>query len=165
MAKNTLFGLGAMLGSAGVSGFHAFDPLQSYVCHGPLQRLAGLAKIPELQHPEALIKAWRGFKVSAWPSAPMQSQRSFHVLPEQLESAFKYGFTLYFRLLETNVPALIPLLRQLESDLCLATGTITCEAFASRAGTGARMHFDPNMTFNIQVVGQRPGGSPRITAL
>jgi hypothetical protein len=78
-----------------------------------------------------------------------------HVLPEQLDAAFQCGFTLYFRSVEANIPGLLPLARLLERDLHMAPNTITCEAFASRAGAGANMHFDPNMTFNIQILGRK----------
>jgi hypothetical protein len=135
--------------------FGSFDPARTYVARGPLQRLTGLAGLPELQDPGALIRAWRVSAVSAWPSAPMRAPGSMEVFPGQLEAAFGCGFTLYFRSVETNVPELVPLMRQLERDLFLVPGTITCEAFASSAGGGARMHFDPNMTFNVQMLGNK----------
>lgn len=149
------FGLASLLGTAGVDGYDSFNPAQPHVAHGPLDRVAGLAAVPELQGPDALIRVWRDLTVSAWPSTAMPSARSFQARPDELSAAFETGFTLYFRSVETNVPALVPLARRLEDDLCLPAGTVTCEAFASTVGAGAKMHFDPNATFNVQILGRK----------
>lgn len=153
--KCNSFGLTCLLGTAGVGELRAFDPSRRYVAHGPVERLTGLWRVPELQSPEALMRIWRDHSVGAWPSAAMPSARSFQAFPEQLPAVFNSGFTLYFRSVERCVPALAPLARQLETDLCLPPGCITCEAFASNAGTGAKMHLDPNMTFNVQMLGRK----------
>jgi hypothetical protein len=148
------FGLAALLSAAGVVDFETFDPERPYLSSGPLQRLGGLARLSELQDPGALFRAWRVSPVRAWPAGGTRAG-PIEVAPSELEAAFQSGLTLYFRSVETNVPQLGPLARELERDLFLRPGTMTCEAFASSAGGGARMHFDPNMAFNVQMMGAK----------
>jgi 50S ribosomal protein L16 3-hydroxylase len=123
-----------------------------YVRHGPLERFAGLAAIPELASIDGLLASWRG-QAEAW--APRGSGNPVITAEvDQLSGFFDSGYTLYLSRVEHNVPALVPFARTMELELGLRTGDIYFEAFISQ-GKGSVVHFDPNVTINIQLLGSK----------
>jgi len=123
-----------------------------YVCHGALDRFAGLAAIPELRTIEALLETWRG-PAEAW--APRGTGNPVITAEgHQLSAFFDSGYTLYLSRVEQHVPALVPFARRMELELGMRVGEIYFEAFISQ-GTGSVVHFDPNVTINIQLLGSK----------
>ncbi len=122
------------------------------VSHGPLDRFGDLAAVPELRSIEAILRAWRG-TADAW--APRGSGNPVVTAEaHQLPAFFDSGYTLYLSRVEEHVPALEPFARALELDLGLRQGDVYFEAFASR-GAGSALHFDPNVTINVQLIGSK----------
>lgn len=147
------FGLSTLIHPHSVSSFtKKYWPGGLFVSHGSLNRFPHITAIPELSSAETLMASWKG-TVNAW--APKKSGLpDFKAEPHQLLEAYQKGYTLYFRHVEEVLPALQPLARAMERDLGLQEGNIFCDAFASR-GTGAAPHFDPDMSFNLQLVGSK----------
>jgi 50S ribosomal protein L16 3-hydroxylase len=123
-----------------------------YVSHGALERFGEMALIPELASIETLLEAWQG-TADAW--APRDTKNPVITAErEQLQAFYESGYTLYLSRIEDHVPALEPFSRQLELDLGLRFGDVYFEGFVSQ-GTGSAMHFDPNVTINIQLIGRK----------
>jgi 50S ribosomal protein L16 3-hydroxylase len=123
-----------------------------YVAHGPLERFEDLASIPELESIETLLEAWTG-TADAW--APRDTKNPVITAEShQLSAFYESGYTLYLSRIEDYVPDLEPLSRQLELDLGLRFGDVYFEGFVSK-GTGSALHFDPNVTINIQLIGRK----------
>jgi 50S ribosomal protein L16 3-hydroxylase len=72
----------------------------------------------------------------------------------QLPAFFESGYTLYLSRVEQYVPALEPLARKMEIDLGLRHEDVYFEAFVSQ-GAGSAVHFDPNVTINLQLIGSK----------
>jgi 50S ribosomal protein L16 3-hydroxylase len=125
---------------------------QPYVRHGSLQRFNEIADIPALRSIEAILEVWRG-TAEAW--APRDTKNPVMTAEaRQLSDFFEIGYTLYLSHVEEHVPALEPFARRLELDLGLRGGEVFCQAFVSK-GAGSAVHFDPNVTINIQLVGAK----------
>ncbi len=123
-----------------------------YVRHGSLERFKEIATIPALRSIEAILEVWRG-TAEAW--APRDTKNPVITAEaEQLSDFFESGYTLYLSHVEEHVPALKPLARRLELDLGLRGEEVFFEAFASK-GAGSAVHFDPNVTINIQLIGAK----------
>lgn len=123
-----------------------------YVCHGALDRFAGLAAIQELRSIEALLETWRG-SAEAW--APRGTGNPVITAEwHQLSVFFDSGYTLYLSRVEQHVPDLVPFARRMELELGMRVGEIYFEAFISQ-GAGSVVHFDPNVTINIQLLGSK----------
>src|SRR6185436_14529580 len=141
--------------------FHPLSPAEfmsaywqkkPYVSHGSLSRFVGLSAIPELRSIDALLKLWRG-QAEAW--APRGTGNPVITAEaHQLSLFFDSGYTLYLTRVEQYVPALEPFARRMEIELGLRVGEIYFEAFVSQ-GTGSVLHFDPNVTINIQMIGSK----------
>ena len=125
---------------------------QPYVRHGSLQRFREIAEIPALRSIEAILEVWRG-TAEAW--APRDTKNPLITAEaHQLSDLFESGYTLYLSHVEAHVPALGPFARRLELDLGLRGDEVFFEAFASK-GAGSAVHFDPNVTINIQLIGSK----------
>jgi len=123
-----------------------------YVSHGPVERFKEIASIPALRSIDALLKAWRG-TADAW--APRDTKNPVMTAEaHQLSDFFESGYTLYLSHVEEHVPALAPLARRLELDLGVRDDEVYFEAFVSK-GAGSAVHFDPNVTINIQLIGAK----------
>jgi 50S ribosomal protein L16 3-hydroxylase len=123
-----------------------------YVRHGPLARFAGLTAIQELRSIEALLESWRG-SAEVW--APRGTGNPVITAEgHQLSAFFESGYTLYLSRVEQHVPALVPFARRMELELGMRVGEIYFEAFISQ-GAGSVVHFDPNVTINIQLLGSK----------
>ncbi len=123
-----------------------------YVGHGSLERFGGLVGIPELRSIDALLEAWRG-SAEAW-AARGTGNPVITAEAHQLQAFFESGYTLYLSRVEQYVPALEPFARSMELDLGLRVGDIYFEAFVAQ-GAGSVLHFDPNVTINIQQMGTK----------
>lgn len=123
-----------------------------YVGHGSPDRFEEIVRIPELRSINAILEAWRG-QTDVWAPRgtgnPVITAEA-HQLPDFFES----GYTIYLSRVEQHVPALEPLARSMELDLGLRIGDIYFEAFVSQ-GAGSTVHFDPNVTINIQLIGRK----------
>jgi 50S ribosomal protein L16 3-hydroxylase len=125
---------------------------QPYVRHGSLQRFREIAEIPALRSIEAILEVWRG-PAEAW--APRDTKNPvIKAEAHQLSDFFESGYTLYLSHVEAHVPALEPFARRLELDLGLRGDEVFFEAFVSK-GAGSAVHFDPNVTINIQLIGAK----------
>jgi len=125
---------------------------QPYVRHGSLQRFGEMAEIPALRSIEAILEVWRG-TAEAW--APRDTKNPLiKAEAHQLSDFFESGYTLYLSHVEEHVPALVPFARRLELDLGLRGDEVFFEAFVSK-GAGSAVHFDPNVTINIQLIGAK----------
>jgi 50S ribosomal protein L16 3-hydroxylase len=125
---------------------------QPYVRHGSLNRFREIAEIPALRSIEAILEVWRG-PAEAW--APRDTKNPvIKAEAHQLSDFFESGYTLYLSHVEEHVPALEPFARRLELDLGLRGDEEFFEAFASQ-GAGSAVHFDPNVTINIQLIGAK----------
>jgi 50S ribosomal protein L16 3-hydroxylase len=123
-----------------------------YVRHGSLQRFRQIAEIPALRSIEAILEVWRG-TAEAW--APRGTGNPLmKAEAHQLSDFFESGYTLYLSHVEEHVPELAPFARRLELDLGLRGDEVFFEAFVSK-GAGSAVHFDPNVTINIQLIGSK----------
>lgn len=121
------------------------------VSHGPLSRFGALSRIPELQDVERLCETTSG-PVTVFEKGGRQTDL------ERGADAFPYyvdGGTLYFRRLQESIPALAKLSDRLARDFEVWPEDVAVEAFASRDGSGAGMHFDSEQNFNIQLRGRK----------
>jgi 50S ribosomal protein L16 3-hydroxylase len=123
-----------------------------YISHGAPERFKELVQIPELQSIDAILGAWGG-QADAW--AP-RDRKDPVITAEarQLPAFFESGYTLYLSNVEQYVPSLEPLARKMELDLGLRNNDVYFEAFVSK-GAGSAVHFDPNVTINIQLIGSK----------
>lgn len=125
---------------------------QPYVRHGSIQRFREIAEIPPLRSIEGILEAWRG-TAEAW--APRDTKNPLiKAEAHQLSDFYESGYTLYLSHVEEHVPALVPFARRLELDLGLRGDEVFFEAFVSK-GAGSAVHFDPNVTINIQLIGAK----------
>ena len=132
--------------------YHGRRPLG---VHGSLARLAALRPLDVLASPQSLLASWKD-AVSCWLHAPDEDGELVHeVSPALAGRKLEEGHTLYFKQVERFVPQLAGFLRQLELELGQAPGTCRIDAFASPAGQGAPMHFDPGDTYNVQLQGTK----------
>jgi 50S ribosomal protein L16 3-hydroxylase len=125
---------------------------QPYVRHGSLQRFSAIAEIPALRSIEAILGVWHG-TVDAWPPRDTKNP-VITAEAHQLSDFYESGYTLYLSHVEAHVPALEPFARRLELDLGLRGDEVFFEAFVSK-GAGSAVHFDPNVTINIQLLGSK----------
>jgi 50S ribosomal protein L16 3-hydroxylase len=128
-------------------------PRRPWVSRGPVERFGALARIPEMRDLATLLQTWKGKAMAAPPRG--STFTSVEIGAEQMATFYRNGFTLYLHHVEKQVPALQPFARALERELGLPPGEIFCEAYASQAGSGARPHFDANLTFNVQLRGSK----------
>jgi 50S ribosomal protein L16 3-hydroxylase len=147
------FGLAELLHPLSTRVFMAkYWQKQPYVRHGSLQRFSAIAKIPALRSIDAILEVWRG-TADAW--APRDTRNPVITAEaHQLSDFYESGYTLYLSHVEAHVPALEPFARRLELDLGLRGDEVFFEAFVSK-GAGSAVHFDPNVTINIQLVGSK----------
>jgi len=125
---------------------------QPYVRHGSLERFKEIATIPALRSIEAILGVWRG-SAEAW--APRGTGHPVITAEaDQLSDLYQSGYTLYLSHVEEHVPALEPLARRLELDLGMRGEEVFFEVFVSK-GAGSAVHFDPNVTINIQLIGAK----------
>lgn len=153
-------------GSVGTKKFISkYWPHTPFFSHGRVGRFGALAKISEFQSLDNLLSSWSpSIPVRAWAPPQMslgQNIETFNM--KQAKRQYNKGFTLYFHYVEKSVPALNPILRSFERDLCLLPGMASCLGFASPPGNGAGSHFDPNLVFNFQLRGKKKWSIARNT--
>lgn len=132
-------------------------PLSEPVTYqGDPTRFSPFAGIPQLTSAVAAMDAWDGTLKLARAWSP-SSEAPFELYPtrEQLRTLYDAGFTIVLENVESYVPALRPLCRQLEQDLGVAPGKVNVEVFCAQAGGRGRPHFDPSFTFNCQIEGTK----------
>jgi len=117
---------------------------------GSRERAAALMQIPELRSVETLAKVWQK-EVLLWGAG----RDELGYGPAQVLAKYKAGFTAVFEYVEDFVPAVRPILRNLEHAFGAPAGSISMGAFASRKGHGAEMHYDREDVFNIQIKGTK----------
>lgn len=117
---------------------------------GSKERAAALMQIPELRSVESLAKVWHK-EVLLWGAGVDELGYG----PSQVLAKYKAGFTAVFEYVEDFVPAVRPMLRNLEHAFGAPAGSISMGAFASKKGHGAEMHFDREDVFNIQLKGTK----------
>lgn len=147
------FGLAELLHPLSTREFMAkYWQKQPYVRHGSPQRFHEIAEIPALRSIEAILEVWHD-TAEAW--APRDTKNPLiKAEAHQLSDFFESGYTLYLSHVEEHVPALVPFARRLELDLGLRGDEVFFEAFVSK-GAGSEVHFDPNVTINIQLIGSK----------
>lgn len=147
------FGLAELLHPLSPGEFMAkYWQKQPYVGHGSIKRFSQIAEIPALRSIEAILEVWRG-TAEAW--APRDTKNPLiKAEAHQLSDFYESGYTLYLSHVEEHVPALEPFARRLELDLGLRGDEVFFEAFVSK-GAGSAVHFDPNVTINIQLIGAK----------
>jgi 50S ribosomal protein L16 3-hydroxylase len=123
-----------------------------YVHHGSLERFKEIATIPALRSIEAIMEVWRG-TAEAWPPRTTKNP-VITAEARQVSDFFESGYTVYLSHVEEHVPALKPLARRMERDLGLREYEVFFEAFAAK-GAGSAVHFDPNVTINLQLIGAK----------
>jgi hypothetical protein len=136
-------------------------PDEPFVSHGPEHRIDALKRIPALQSVHALWKHWQG-PATAW--APLdRDEPAVEVVADRLPEFYNDGHTIYLTQAQRHIPELLPWLRASERDLGLARGAAFCEVLCSLKGQGAKVHFDPNFTANIQLRGRKTWAMARNT--
>lgn len=128
-------------------------PDRHFVSHGHDRGVRALNTISALQSPEALLAQWPDTG-TAWPPRDVR-QPSLVAPASQLLTLYTAGHTIYLTRVERHVPELLPWIRGVERDLELSRGAVFCEVLCSITGQGAKMHFDPNMTVNVQLRGRK----------
>lgn len=134
-------------------------PHRHHVTHGPLERLEALTRIPALQDVRSLAHAY-GERIPVWfpkelKRQTLQSIYGSHFQPLDALVLYAAGATLFFKHVDRWVPALRPMLRQLEHELSLPPGSAYCSAFASPGEAGAVAHFDHDFNFTLQLRGRK----------
>jgi 50S ribosomal protein L16 3-hydroxylase len=131
------------------------------VSHGPLERFEDLAGLPELQRVEALLRAARDrCGPAATVSLSYEDDDGQHRAVEVPLSAGEvlYGagkVTLAVLRVERFVPPVRRLLDEVVAALPTRSAVSLCNAFASPAGVGTRMHFDAQDNFLVQLAGTK----------
>ena len=109
--------------------------------------------MPELESNRAFLEAWQ-HGVYAWPPEG-RGGRVAEVSAGDIRAAYRSGSTIYCLAAEKRIPALTAIVRELERDLGLRRGDMTCQAILSKAGYGSQAHFDADCTFNLQIHGMK----------
>lgn len=148
-------GLEALLGGFRVKRFLAEHwPNTLLVQHGPVERFAGLADAPEFES----IGALTSLNATNWLVQSAQFPNGFGNVAVSGEAAaafFHAGFTIYGVEPELRSPSIRRWLSALERDLGLPSPFIRTSAFLSKPGPGARMHFDSQESFVVQLKGRK----------
>ncbi|MCB0309017.1 MAG: hypothetical protein KDD48_06560, partial [Bdellovibrionales bacterium] len=123
------------------------------------KRLAAPLSIRELTDVENLARVCKR-DVILWPPKNGNTSLHEHVADQSCPPNLALGFydagvTLYFTQVESYVLPIRQMLRSIENDLRLSPGTMECEIFASRKGSGTPVHFDHEINFNIQLKGKK----------
>lgn len=148
-------GLAALLGSFPVARFferHWPDTL--LVQHGDPRRLAGLIDAPEF----ASIDALTSLPAREWLAQSARFPNGFGNVAVSGEAAaafFFVGFTIYGVEPPLESPGARRWIAALERDLRLTPGLIRTSVFLSKPGPGARMHFDSQESFVVQLKGRK----------
>lgn len=148
-------GLATLLGRFPVKRFLAEHwPNTLLVQHGPVERLAGLADAPEFES----IAALTSLPASDWLVQSARFPNGFGnvaVSGDAAASFFHAGFTIYGVEPELRSPSIRRWLTELERELGLPSPFIRTSAFLSKPGPGARMHFDAQESFVVQLRGRK----------
>lgn len=125
-------------------------PGRAFVGRGPVERFAALQRIPELASVESLARVASPGLVEAWFTGT-----SVGIDPGDAPRLLRSGTILYFRGLRSSVPALESFALELETDLSIGTGSVTCEAFVGTPGGIVAPHVDDHVGFNVQLSGRK----------
>ncbi len=121
------------------------------VSHNNPKFLKVLSEIKEFREPKSLFKAWSGSTSARKPDGIttkiVDGKRMFEL--------YKNGHMIYLHGVQRFIPALRPLMRNLERELGLRRGEIVCEAVLSKRGYKIHPHFDPSITINVQIWGEK----------
>lgn len=130
-------------------------PHEPLVRLGAPERIAGLFP-QEMLDLHALAAAFHD-PVTAWfhddaaygdgDPGPTSATRSI--------ARYEAGALLQFNYVERWLPGLAPLLRSLEDDLAIPSGTAHCQLFASKTGSGAKAHWDNDPVLTVQLRGSK----------
>ena len=148
-------GLETLLGRFPVKRFLAEHwPSTMLVQHGPVERFAGLADAPEFES----IGALTSLPAGNWLVQSGKFPNGFGNVPVSGEAAasfFHAGFTIYGVEPELRSASIRRWLSAIERDLGLPSPFIRASAFLSKPGPGARMHFDSQESFVVQLKGKK----------
>lgn len=148
-------GLATLLGKFPVARFferHWPDTL--LVQHGDPRRLRGLIDAPEF----ASIEALTALPAREWLVQSSRFPNGFGNVAVSGEAAaafFFVGFTIYGVEPPLESPGARRWIAALERDLRLSPGLIRTSVFLSKPGPGARMHFDAQESFVVQLKGRK----------
>lgn len=124
------------------------------VQHGPIARFEGLADAPEFES----IGALTSLPAENWLVQSSRFPNGFGNVPVSGDAAasfFHAGFTIYGVEPELNSPSIRRWLSALERELGLPSPFIRTSVFLSKPGPGARMHFDAQESFVVQLKGEK----------
>jgi 50S ribosomal protein L16 3-hydroxylase len=134
-------------------------PDNPYIQHGSIDRLKRLRGIPELFDIDAFAKT-RKREITVWCSNKKNVGFYNRVHLKQCRAdvaldLYEAGATLYVTDADRDIYALREITREIEADLGLAPGSVRCELFFSRKGSGTPYHFDHDINFNLQLKGRK----------
>lgn len=148
-------GLAALLGRFPTRRFlseHWPDTL--LVQHGDPRRLEGLIDAPEFESIDALT----ALEAREWLAQSSRFPNGFGnvgVSGEAAAALFHVGFTIYGVEPALHSRRALAWVTALERDLGLTPGLIRTSIFLSKPGPGARMHFDAQESFVVQLKGRK----------
>lgn len=130
-------------------------PSSPFHQEGDAARIAGLFP-PEVCDIHALARVFHD-PVTAWfdDDAKYESTRAQPLRAPESLARYEAGALLQFNYVERWLPQIAPLLRSLELDLGIPPGTAHCQLFASKAGGGAKAHWDNDPVLTIQLRGSK----------
>jgi hypothetical protein len=155
-ASHEQFGLADLVGESAATFLSARALDEPAIFHDRADGLAKLRTIGALASATTLMSAWDGRSGSVRAWAPLET-RAAELFPSQsqVRPLYDAGFNIVLFQVETFVPELKSVCRNLERDLGLPTGKVVVEAFCARGGAGARPHFDGTTTLNCQLEGTK----------
>ena len=126
-------------------------PNHPLIHQAPIGRLDSILSIPELRSLEVLVDSYKT-PISMWNR---DGKTIREVKGREAIQLYRKGWTIYMAKVDRFIPGIGPVLKQLEKDLGLRWGAGFCNAFASKAGTGAGPHFDYAWGFSVQLRGTK----------
>lgn len=127
-----------------------FVPGEPLARLGAVEDFAMLQSLPELASAASLCNSLRH-------GTSLFGASGFHGYLGDAREALQFyerNYTIYATDIERSIPALVPLIEDVAYHFGCSDG-VSCEAFASRPGAGATMHYDFDVNFQILLRGRK----------
>lgn len=148
-----LRGLGLLLGPLRDKFLRQYWPLRPFRYQGTAEQLARLTRLEALQSVPKLLAA----RAASYQDVTVFGGNGFakHMPPREAMHFYQRGDNLGCSELETTVPELRAVLAELASELTGSVQHWSCGMFAACGGRGVTMHYDPVLTLNVQLRGEK----------
>jgi ribosomal protein L16 Arg81 hydroxylase len=153
MAEADISTLGALTAPHSAASFlRDYWPDKIFFAHGDPARLPAFLRAPELESVESLSRVYRG---NLRFTSGRRYQKMLAIDQVHAASLYRMGLTVQFEDIAPFVAATASDLRQLESELGVARGSMRASVFSSPQTDGLSVHFDAQDLFSIQLKGTK----------